>query len=78
MVLTYFAYKFGFLRPAHVYIGALMPMGFAQFLGTFRWQNALWDYLMIIPAGLVWYPFFKVYDNQLAAKEAEAKAAENQ
>ncbi len=76
MLLTYFGYMIGFLKPAHVYIGALMPMGFAQFLGTFRWQNALWDYLMVIPAGLVWYPFFKVYDNQLAAKEAEAKAAE--
>lgn len=77
MLLTLGAYKIGFLRPAHVYIGALMPMGFAQFLGTFRWQNAIWDYLMIIPAGLVWYPFFKVYDNQLAAQEAAAKEAEN-
>ena len=78
MLITLIGYKIGFLRPAHVFIGALMPMGFAQFLGTFRWQNALWDYLMIIPAGLVWYPFFKAYDNQLAVKEAEARAAENQ
>jgi PTS system cellobiose-specific IIC component len=76
MVITLIGYKVGFLRPAHVFIGALMPMGFAQFLGTFRWQNALWDYLMVIPAGLVWFPFFKAYDNQLAAAEAEAKAAE--
>ena len=76
MLLTLIGYKTGFLRPAHVFIGSLMPMGFAQFLGTFRWQNALWDYLMIIPAGLVWYPFFKVYDNQLAAQEAAAKEAE--
>lgn len=76
MILTYFAYKIGFLRPAHVYIGALMPMGFAQFLGTFRWQNALWDYLMLIPAGLVWFPFFKAYDKQLAEREAQARAAE--
>jgi len=76
MLLTLIGYKIGFLRPAHVFIGSLMPMGFAQFLGTFRWQNALWDYLMIIPAGLVWYPFFKVYDKQLAEQEAAAKANE--
>jgi PTS system cellobiose-specific IIC component len=77
-VITLIGYKIGFLRPAHVFIGSLMPMGFGQFLGTFRWQNAIWDYLMLIPAGLVWYPFFKVYDNQLAAQEAEAKKAEEQ
>ena len=29
-----------------------------------------------IPAGLVWYPFFKVYDNQLYKKEQKVKAAE--
>lgn len=33
---------------------------------------------MLIPAGIVWYPFFKVYDNQLYKKEQETKAAENQ
>ena len=31
---------------------------------------------MLIPAGLVWYPFFKVYDNQLYKQEQEALAAE--
>ncbi|MCF0114546.1 MAG: PTS sugar transporter subunit IIC [Erysipelotrichaceae bacterium] len=73
MLCTLIGYKIGFLAPGHVYVGALMPMGFAQFLSTFRWQNALWDYLMLIPCGLVWYPFFKMYDNQLAAQEAAAK-----
>lgn len=76
MAVTLVAYKVGFLVPAFVPIMTLMPMGFASFLGTLRWQNAIWDYLMIIPAGLVWYPFFKVYDNQLYKKEQEALAAE--
>ncbi|MDD6526167.1 MAG: PTS transporter subunit EIIC [Firmicutes bacterium] len=76
MLCTYLGYRFGFLQPAHVMIMVLMPMGFAQFLGTFRWQNAIWDYLMIIPSGLVWYPFFKVYEKQLIAQEAAAAAAE--
>lgn len=78
MLCTYIGYMTGWLIPAFVPIMTLMPMGFAQFFGTLRWQNAIWDYLMLIPAGLVWYPFFKVYDNQLYKKEQAAKQAEEQ
>ncbi len=74
MLLAYFAYQVGWLIPAFVPIYSLMPMGFASFLGTFRWQQAIWDYLMIIPSGLVWYPFLKVYEKQLVAQEAAAAA----
>ena len=56
----------------------LMPMGFGAYFGTLNIMNAVWVYLMLIPAGLIWYPFFKVYDNQLAKQEAEAKAAAEQ
>lgn len=76
MACTLFLYKIGFLVPAFVPIMTLMPMGFGAFLSTLRWQNAIWDYLAMIPAGLVWYPFFKVYDNQLYKKEQKVKAAE--
>lgn len=76
MLLTYFAYKVGFLIPGFVPIYTLMPMGFGSFLSTFRWQQALWDYLMIIPSGIVWYPFFKIYEKQLVNQEAAAKALE--
>lgn len=76
MACTLIGYSTGWLIPAFVPIMSLMPMGFAQFFGTLRWQNAIWDYLMLIPAGLVWYPFFKVYDNQLYKKEQEALEAE--
>lgn len=75
MILTYFAYKVGFLIPAFVPIFASLPMGFARFFGTLSFRNALWDYIMMIPVGLIWYPFFKIYDNQLYKKEQEAKAA---
>ena len=77
MLCTYLGYKFGFLQPAWISISALLPMGFAQYLSTLRWQNAIWDYLMLIPATIVWYPFFKIYEKQLVAKEAEAEALES-
>lgn len=76
MLCTLLAYKVGFLQPAWIPIMSLMPMGFASYLGTLRWQNAIWDYLMLIPAGIVYYPFFKIYEKQLIAKEAEAEALE--
>lgn len=69
-------YETGFLQPAWIPIMSLMPMGFAAYLGTLRWQNAIMEYLMLIPSGLVWFPFFKMYEKQLVAKEAEAEALE--
>jgi PTS system cellobiose-specific IIC component len=76
MLCTYLAFKFGFLQPGWIAISALLPMGFGGYLTTLRWQNAIWDYLMLIPAAIVWYPFFKIYEKQLIAKEAAAAAEE--
>lgn len=77
MLLMLGAYKLGWLMPAWIPISALLPMGFGQYLGTLNWFNGLWDYLMLIPATLIYYPFFKVYEKQLIAKEAAAEAAES-
>lgn len=78
MVLYIIGYETGLIIPPWISITALMPMGFGAYFGTLNIMNAIWVYLMLIPAGLIWYPFFKVYDNQLAKKEAEAKAAAEQ
>lgn len=76
MILTYFAYQIGFLQPAWISVMGLFPMGVAGYLSTLRWQNAIWDYLMIIPSAIIWYPFFKIYEKQLIAKETAAEALE--
>ena len=76
MVLYIIGYETGIIIPAWISITALMPMGFGAYFGTLNIMNAIWVYLMLIPAGLIWFPFFKIYDNQLAKQEAEAKAAE--
>ena len=78
MGLYCFAYETGIIMPAWISINALMPMGFGAYFGTLNPMNAIWVYLMLIPASLIWYPFFKVYDNQLYAKEQAAKAAEQE
>lgn len=76
MVLYIIGYESGIIIPAWISINTLMPMGFGAYFGTLNIMNAVWVYLMLIPAGLIWFPFFKIYDNQLAKKEAEAEAAE--
>lgn len=76
MLFWYFGYMSGLIIPGWISMSALLPMGFASYLTTLNPLNAVWDYLSLIPAGIVWYPFFKAYDKQLYAKEQEALAAE--
>ncbi|MDF0480802.1 PTS transporter subunit EIIC [Vagococcus sp. PNs007] len=75
MILMLIAFKVGFLQPGWIAVMALLPMGFSGYLSTLRWQNAIWDYLMIIPAFIIYYPFFKIYEKQLIAKEKSEEAA---
>ena len=69
MILTYFAYQTGFIIPAWIVVSAQLPMGFSNYLTTLRWQNFVWDYILILPAMLIYYPFFKVMDRQFLAEE---------
>jgi len=72
MILVYLGYRVGFLKFGYIMIMSLLPMGFGGFLSTFSWTNFIWDYLLLIPDALIWYPFFKIYEKQLVA---EAQAA---
>lgn len=76
MLFWYFGYMSGLIIPAWITMNALLPIGFGNYLTTLNPMNAIWAYLTLIPAGIVWYPFFKMYDKQLYAKEQEALAAE--
>ena len=69
MILVYFGYKTGFLKFGFIMMMSLMPMGFGGFLSTLSWRNFVWDYLLLIPDALIWYPFFKAYEKQLVAEE---------
>ncbi len=76
MVLNYLGYATGILKPAYVLIMSLMPIGVAEFLTTMSWTNVIFTFLMIPVTMLIWYPFLKIYDRQLAEKEAAATAEE--
>lgn len=72
-VLLWIGYSIGLLTPSFILIMSLMPIGVGEFLGTLSWKNSLFSWLMVPVTTLIYYPFFKVYDAQLVAKEAELK-----
>jgi PTS system, lactose/cellobiose family IIC component len=76
MLLGYFGYMIGFLKPAYIMFMSLMPIGVSEFFGTMAWQNVVFVFLMIPVTMVIWFPFYKVYERQLIEKEAAAKAAE--
>lgn len=72
-IIVWAGYSVGFLTPGFILIMSLMPIGVGEFLGTLSWKNALFSWLMVPVTALIYYPFFKAYDAQLVAKEAEEK-----
>lgn len=76
MLCALIAFETGLIIPGFIANSALLPMGFGSFLTTLNPMNAIFDYICIIPAGLVWYPFFKAYEKQLVAQEEEARKLE--
>lgn len=75
MICGHIAFSMGWIIPAFITIGSVMPIGVAEFLGTLNIGNTIFALLMCVVTTLIYYPFFRVYDNQLYAKEqAEAKA----
>ena len=74
MLCAWAAYSTGLIIPGYISNSALLPMGFGSFLTTLNPMNAIFDYICIIPAGLVWFPFFKAYEKQLVAQEEAARA----
>ena len=73
MLLFYLGYMFGIITPPYIMIMAVLPIGLGDYMGSMNITNAIYTYLLIIPSMLIWYPFFKVYDNQLYASEQEKK-----
>lgn len=75
MFLTWLAYAIGLLTPYHTVIIAYLPIGLDQFLMTGSVINMIWPYLMLGVSMIIYYPFFKVYENQLI-EESNRKEVE--
>lgn len=74
-LVLWLGYSVGFFKPGYIAIMSVMPLGVGEFLGALAWQNLFIPVTGIVVSGLCYYPFFKVYEKQLAEKEAAAKMA---
>ncbi len=69
-IITYFSMSWGFVPyPTGVVLPWSMPGILAGYLITNSWQGAALQVILIIVAGLIYYPFFKAYDNKLHQEE---------
>ena len=74
-VIMWVCYSIGLITPSYILIMSLMPIGVGSFLGSMDVKNFIFAWLMVPLSALIYYPFFKAYDNQLVHQEAEAKKA---
>ncbi len=75
-LLYWAAIEMGLLTNFYILVTGTFPMfiqGFIQCLDPRMW---VFTALLIVVMGIVWYPFFKVYDNQLLKQEQEREAEE--
>lgn len=77
-LIMYLGYMTSFLRPGFILMMSLMPIGVGSLISSMSWTNFIFDWLMIPVTALVYYPFFRIYDNQLLVKEAQAREAEKE
>lgn len=76
-LIMWLAYTFNLMTPGYIMIMALMPIGIGNFLGSMDWRNFIFAWLIVPITAVVYYPFFKIYDAQLVAKETQAKETQD-
>lgn len=69
IIFYWLGFKLGILGLPFIPIMSLLPIGGSDYVTSLNIVNLIWPYLMIIPSGIIWYPFFKAYDKQLYEKE---------
>lgn len=65
----------GILALPQVMIFSTMPMVIGEYLRTFGITNALFPILVLFTSGLIYFPFFKIYEKQCLEQEAAEEAA---
>ena len=77
-ILTYVEFQIGLIPPLTVSAPWCSPAPLGAFLGTAgSWTAVLCSLANILISGVLWFPFFKRYDNKLY-KEEQEKLAEEQ
>lgn len=76
ILLGYGAMSAGIIATPFIYATGLMPIGMVSFMRSLDIRNAIFDWLLVIPCGIIYYPFFKAYEKQLVERESAVPATE--
>jgi len=70
--LTYFVMNIGLVAwPTGATINNFMPVGIFGSLVNAHWTGFVWSLVIIVVDVVVWYPFFKGYDNSKVVEESK-------
>lgn len=69
-------FTFKLLTPMWIYVTGNTPLGIKEFLWSMDWRHIIFAWVLVIPAMLIYFPFFKVYEKQIIEKEQAAKQEE--
>ena len=73
-LLMWAGWATGILALPQVLIFSTMPMVVGEYLRTFGIANALFPILVLFTSGLIYFPFFKIYERQCLEQEAAEEA----
>ena len=74
LLLLWGAYSFGLIGIPKVLIMTTLPVVFNQYIISLDWRNPLFALCMFPICYCILYPFFKVYEKQMVAREMEEEA----
>lgn len=63
------------ITPVYIMVSGTFPIFINSFIKCLDYRVIVFEIIMIPVLLIIWYPFFKVYDNQLAKKEMNAENA---
>ncbi|WP_018247650.1 PTS sugar transporter subunit IIC [Orenia marismortui] len=68
-VVAYFVISHGFVQKNFVRVPWIMPAPLGAFLSTLDWKSVILVIFLIFLSGILYYPFFKKYENYLINKQ---------
>lgn len=74
-VLSYIVTDLGLITKGFAMGPWTTPAPIGAFIATLDWRAVVWVFILFILSGIMYYPFFKIYEKQLVEEErANAKA----
>lgn len=68
-ILYWLVCSFGLVTPFYIMVSGTFPIIINSFIKCLDWRMIIFELVSIVITLVIWYPFFKVYDNQLLQQE---------